>query len=71
PDNLGGKEPFVILIKEGVYEEIVRIGLPKSNVVFLGEGIGKTVITGSLNFGLLGINTYNTATVGEPNIAYS
>ncbi|GJT25245.1 probable pectinesterase/pectinesterase inhibitor 51 [Tanacetum coccineum] len=64
PDNLGGKEPFVILIKEGVYEEIVRIGLAKSNVVFLGEGIGKTVITGSLNFGLLRINTYNTATVG-------
>ncbi|PWA79425.1 pectinesterase, catalytic [Artemisia annua] len=64
PDNLGGKEPFVILIKEGVYDEIVRIPLEKSNVMFIGEGIGKTLITGSLNFGLLGINTYNTATVG-------
>lgn len=71
PDNLGGKEPFVILIKEGIYDEIVRIPLAKSNVMFIGEGIGITVITGSLNFGLLGINTYNTATVGEPNIAYS
>ncbi|KAK9997297.1 hypothetical protein SO802_021983 [Lithocarpus litseifolius] len=47
----GGGKRFVIRIKVGV----------KKNVVFLGDGIGETVITGSLNVGQLGI--YNTATV--------
>jgi pectin methylesterase-like acyl-CoA thioesterase len=35
PDN-GGKRRFVIHIKEGVYEETVRVPLEKKNVVFLG-----------------------------------
>lgn len=58
---------FVIWIKEGVYEETVRVGLEKRNVVFLGDGMGKSVITGSLNVGQPGISTYNTATVGKSN----
>lgn len=60
----GVKERYVIYIKEGVYEEIVRVPLEKRNLVFLGDGKGKTVITGSVNTGILGITTYNTATVG-------
>ncbi|KAJ4950132.1 hypothetical protein NE237_026964 [Protea cynaroides] len=65
PDHHGGEaRRFVISIKAGVYEETVRIPLEKTNVVFLGDGMGKTVITGSLNVGLLGVTTYNTATVG-------
>lgn len=63
PDNEWDKR-FVIKINEGVYEETVRVPFEKKNVVFLGDGMGKTVITGSLNTGLLGITTYNTATVG-------
>ncbi|XP_018815067.1 probable pectinesterase/pectinesterase inhibitor 51 [Juglans regia] len=63
PDNAGQRK-FVIHIKEGVYEEIVRIPLEKKNVVFLGDGMGKTVITGSLNVGMPGLSTYHTATVG-------
>ncbi|KAL3323945.1 hypothetical protein AABB24_038227 [Solanum stoloniferum] len=55
---------FVIWIKSGLYEEKVRVGLEKKNVVFLGDGIGKTVITGSLSVGLVGVTTYETATVG-------
>lgn len=56
---------FVIRIQEGVYEETVRIPFEKKNIVFLGDGMGKTVITGTLNVGQPGISTYNTATVGE------
>ncbi|CAO2827711.1 unnamed protein product [Amaranthus hypochondriacus] len=59
-----GKDKFVIYIKEGVYKEIVRVGLEKRNLVFLGDGKGKTVITGDVNTGIMGISTYNTATVG-------
>ncbi|MQL85967.1 hypothetical protein Taro_018493 [Colocasia esculenta] len=62
PDN--GTERFVIYIKEGVYKETVRIPFEKTNVVFLGDGMGKTIITGSLNVGMVGISTFNTATVG-------
>lgn len=56
---------FVILIKEGVYDEMVRVPLEKKNVVFLGDGMGKTVITGSRNVGQPGVSTYNSATVGK------
>ncbi|QCE15251.1 pectinesterase [Vigna unguiculata] len=62
PDR--AEERFVIYIKEGVYVERVRVPLKKRNLVFLGDGIGKTVITGSANVGQLGITTYNSATVG-------
>lgn len=64
PENLVGKR-FVIGIKEGVYEETVRVPLEKKNLVFLGDGMGKTVITGSLNVGQPGVSTYNSATVGK------
>ncbi|XP_052196617.1 probable pectinesterase/pectinesterase inhibitor 51 [Diospyros lotus] len=63
PANLAGRR-FVIGIKEGVFEETVRVPLEKKNLVFWGDGMGKTVITGSLNVGQPGISTYNTATVG-------
>ncbi|KAJ6733694.1 PECTINESTERASE [Salix koriyanagi] len=68
PDNEWGHR-YVIHIKEGVYNEIVRVPLEKKNVVFLGDGMGKTVITGSLIVGQPGISTYNTATVEHPSKA--
>ncbi|KAK9266780.1 hypothetical protein L1049_012446 [Liquidambar formosana] len=67
PENLPAGKRFVIRIKAGVYEETVRVPFEKRNVVFLGDGMGKTVITGSLNVGQPakpGITTHNTATVG-------
>lgn len=64
PDNRWERR-YVIYIEEGVYEEIVRVPLEKKNVVFLGDGMGKTVITGSSKVGQPGISTYNTATVGK------
>ncbi|XVF14920.1 hypothetical protein REPUB_Repub09cG0102600 [Reevesia pubescens] len=64
PDNADTRRRFVIQIKEGVYEETVRVPFEKKNVVFLGDGMGKTIITGALNVGQPGITTYSTATVG-------
>ncbi|CAH8360227.1 unnamed protein product [Eruca vesicaria subsp. sativa] len=64
PDNNDGARKFVIRISEGVYEEIVRVPFEKKNVVFIGDGMGKTVITGSLNAVMPGMTTYNTPTVG-------
>ncbi|XP_078434689.1 plant invertase/pectin methylesterase inhibitor superfamily [Wolffia australiana] len=59
-----GEDKFVIHIKQGVYEETVRVPFEKTNVVFLGDGTGKTVITGSVNAQMPGVSTYNTATLG-------
>ncbi|KAK4343648.1 hypothetical protein RND71_036742 [Anisodus tanguticus] len=66
PNNLVS-ERFVILIKEGLYDEIVRVPMTKRNLLFLGDGMGKTVITGSLNVGHMansGVTTFESATVG-------
>ena len=66
PNNTVDGKRFVIRIKAGVYEEIVKVAFEKKNVVFLGDGIGKTVITGSLYSGLTpDITTSNSATVGK------
>lgn len=63
PDNEESGR-FVIKIKAGIYNEAVRVPFQKKNVVFLGDGMGKTVITGSLNVGQPGMTTYDSATVG-------
>lgn len=65
PANVGAGEWFTIYVKEGVYEERVRVGLEKTRLVLLGDGVGKTVITGSLNADVVGVSTYNTPTVGN------
>ncbi|KAH0470110.1 hypothetical protein IEQ34_001668 [Dendrobium chrysotoxum] len=62
PENVTG-EWFVIRIGKGVYDEIVRVPFEKTNLVFLGDGMGRTVITGNLSVGVPGISTYTSATV--------
>lgn len=69
PNNTVDKK-FVIRIKEGVYDEIVRILFEKKNVVFLGDGIGKSVITGSLSVAQPGVTTFESATVGKLGLSY-
>nr|CAD1818174.1 unnamed protein product [Ananas comosus var. bracteatus] len=49
PDFGAGR--YVVYVKEGVYEETVRVPFEKTQVVLVGDGMGKTVITGSLNVG--------------------
>ena len=56
-----GNGRFVILVKAGVYSENVQISA--SNVMLVGEGIGRTVITGRKNV-QDGSTTFASATVG-------
>lgn len=56
-------KPFIIHIKEGVYQEYVEVLRNMTHVVFVGDGGNKTRITGNKNF-IDGVNTYKTATVG-------
>ncbi|CAN4094952.1 unnamed protein product [Withania somnifera] len=57
-------QPYVILIKAGIYNENVQIANTMTNVVFIGEGTNKTKITGNKNY-LEGLPIYLTATVGK------
>lgn len=54
-------QPFVIYIKEGIYDEIVRV--TSTNVVMIGDGPLKTKVTGRRNVGE-GLKTIDTATFG-------
>lgn len=57
------KTRFVIYIKEGVYYEYLRVTKRKTNIMFLGDGIGKTVIKGNRSYGG-GWTTFGSATLG-------
>lgn len=56
--------PFVIYIKEGIYNEYVEVSRNMTHVVFIGDGGRKSRITGNKNF-IDGVGTYRTATVGK------
>ncbi|XP_076896742.1 pectinesterase-like [Bidens hawaiensis] len=56
-----GEIPYVLYIKAGVYNEIIRIPKNLTHVMVIGDGPDKTRITGGLNF-IDGITTYHTAT---------
>ncbi|XP_024026234.1 probable pectinesterase/pectinesterase inhibitor 25 [Morus notabilis] len=53
---------FVIYVKQGIYEEIIDISRYKKNIMLLGDGINRTVITGNLNAGDGQLHTFYTAT---------
>ncbi|XP_010523198.1 PREDICTED: putative pectinesterase/pectinesterase inhibitor 38 [Tarenaya hassleriana] len=54
-----GSSRFVIYVKEGIYEEYLYIH--KHNLTIVGDGIGKTVFTGSKSYGS-GYSTFKSAT---------
>ncbi|KAK1278858.1 putative pectinesterase/pectinesterase inhibitor 40 [Acorus gramineus] len=60
PDNR--RRRFVIYIKEGTYFENVEVNKTKTNVMFVGDGIGKTVIKANRN-AVDGWTTFRSATV--------
>ncbi|XP_019189022.1 PREDICTED: probable pectinesterase/pectinesterase inhibitor 17 isoform X2 [Ipomoea nil] len=57
-----GSGRYVIYVKAGVYKENVNIGSKLKNIMMVGDGIGKTIITGSQSVGG-GTTTFNSATV--------
>lgn len=52
----------MIYIKRGVYFENVEIPKKKTMIMFVGDGIGRTVIKANRRNGIL--KTFQTATVG-------
>ncbi|XP_057492892.1 LOW QUALITY PROTEIN: putative pectinesterase/pectinesterase inhibitor 22 [Actinidia eriantha] len=53
---------YIIYIKRGVYRENIDMKKKKTNIMFVGDGIGATVVTGNRNF-MQGWTTFRTATV--------
>ncbi|KAI4370137.1 hypothetical protein MLD38_018517 [Melastoma candidum] len=57
-----GTSRYIIYIKTGVYNENVEVGNKLKNIMFVGDGMGKTIITGSRSVGG-GYTTFRSATV--------
>ncbi|KAL0312316.1 UNVERIFIED_CONTAM: putative pectinesterase/pectinesterase inhibitor 17 [Sesamum radiatum] len=56
----GGR--FLIHLKKGTYNEYVVIPSHLKDITMIGDGIGKTIITGNKHYGHNGIDTYTSAT---------
>ncbi|KAJ4800349.1 Pectinesterase [Rhynchospora pubera] len=59
--GMSGNGQFVIHIKAGVYSENLQIVNSLTNLVLVGDGIGKTIITGSQSVSS-GFTTFSSAT---------
>lgn len=46
-------------------EKMLKVGRKKKNLMFIGDGIGKTVITGGMNVLDDNITTFRTASFGK------
>lgn len=67
PDNTGTNNGYyVIYVVAGIYEEYVSIDKKKQNLMIIGDGIDKTIITGSRSVAD-GWTTFQSATFGKPN----
>ncbi|EXC36025.1 Pectinesterase 3 [Morus notabilis] len=64
------KTRFVIRIKQGTYLENVVLDKNKWNVMMIGDGKTKTIVSGGLNF-IDGTPTFHTATFGTILIPFA
>lgn len=62
PDH--STEKYYIKIKSGTYVEHIRIGMEKTNLVFVGDGMDVTIITNSRS-NHTGYSIFESATVGK------
>lgn len=68
PSHLRGRK-YIIYVKAGVYSETVRISKRKTNIMFVGDGKGKTVVVSSKN-AKEGSTAFSSATFGTfPNLS--
>lgn len=58
-----GSGRFIIHVKSGVYKENIEVSTSMNDIMLLGDGLRKTIITGSRSVNG-GSTTYNSATVG-------
>lgn len=56
--------PFVILVKAGLYKEYVTIPKKINNIIMIGEGPDKTIISGDKCYSK-GVATYDSSTLSE------
>ncbi|KAL2239103.1 UNVERIFIED_CONTAM: Pectinesterase 4 [Sesamum indicum] len=63
PDNNKGR--FIIYVKAGIYREQVIVTKKKTNIFIYGDGIGRTIVAGNKNYGIMNIGTMHTATFGK------
>ncbi|RWR87506.1 pectinesterase 2 [Cinnamomum micranthum f. kanehirae] len=59
-----GSVRFVIYVKAGTYRENVVIGKKLTNLMFVGDGVENTIVTGNKSKGG-GISTFHTSTFGK------
>lgn len=65
PINLKPEDGYYIIYAvKGIYEEYVTIPKQKQNIMLLGVGINRTVITGNHSV-IDGWSTFNSATFGK------
>ncbi|GMH22391.1 hypothetical protein Nepgr_024234 [Nepenthes gracilis] len=69
--NRSGSERFVIHVKAGTYKENVQIGSKMMNIMLLGDGMGKTIISGrkSVRGGTTTFQSATVAAVGDSFMA--
>lgn len=68
PKHLRSRK-YIIYVKAGLYLETVKISKRKTNIMFVGDGKGKTVVVSSKNV-KEGSTTFSSATFGTiPNLS--
>lgn len=60
---VNSKLRYIIYVKKGIYNEIVKIEDTKTNLIIIGDGRDDTILSGNLNAND-GIKTYDSATLG-------